>query len=114
MNYWKLTVFRKIAACFMMLALLWLTVSLPVVNEYFQKATSSSIAYNDNNEDGTNPLVNTNEEKTSNFTFSEEYLHHQEFIVCYPPFVPQVVHAMYQAPLYIAFHGELISPPPEI
>lgn len=97
-----------------MLALLWLTVSLPVVNEYFLKTIPQSVTYNDSNDDGGNPLANTNEEKTSNFTFAEEYLHHQEFISCYPPFIPQIVHAMYQAPLYIAFHGELISPPPEM
>src|SRR5688572_8800640 len=111
---------KSYASCiFMMLALLWLTVSLPVVNAAQQKAQTSSLQQQlptENTEDDTsnNPFGNTTEEKTSNntTTLSEEYLHDNHSSEDYIT-VPSTEYKVEHASIYIAFHGELISPPPD-
>ena len=98
----------------MILALAWLTISLPFVNEYYQLAKSSS-EHSSQQDNSANPLTNTTEEKneSSVSSVSEEYLHdHNEhehhlsliekFFKCHP------------SDLYYEFHPELISPPPEV
>lgn len=108
--------FRQMASSILMLAMLtWLTVCLPFVNQS-QKAGKAQTEQTDGSEaesDGTNPLSNTNEEKSESGTsLLAEYLHevsHLEhnfitlttFYKCHP------------SALYIAFHPELVIPPPE-
>ncbi len=94
----------------MALTLLWLTVSLPFVYASQQETQKieASAAVNDDN-----PLASSTEEKTpSPTTLSEEYLHHTDEPV-HPWTVIQNHHRHFQSSLYIAFHGELISPPPD-
>jgi hypothetical protein len=102
----------------MVLALLWLTVSTPFVFSSQQqlanqcKIAGTNAPYSGSEEETGNPLSNTNEEKNPNSTsFSEEYLHnhHQDnhFSLSNLQF-----HKCLDADIYIAFHGELLVPPP--
>ena len=97
----------------MIMALAWLTVSLPYVNDYNQ-TVKKSVDHSQQQDNTTNPLSNTTEEKneSSVSSASEEYLHdHNEneqhlmliekYFKCHP------------SDLYYEFHRELISPPPE-
>jgi hypothetical protein len=110
-----------VSSVFMILTLVWLTVSLPFVNAAQQQAIEqSSSAASDNplnsdeEDDNNNPFANTTEEKTSgNFnTLSEEYLHDTHYFDHYV-IVPSVEYKLEHVSTYIAFHGELISPPPD-
>src|SRR4051794_29390800 len=86
--------FQLASAVFMILALVWLTVSLPFVYAGQQKhaqkekitITQNSLSDTNDEETSTNPFGNTTEEKNSNSTsLSEEYLHdhyiHDHFFV---------------------------------
>jgi len=85
----------------MIVALCWLTVSLPFVFAAKQKYQSIQLA----------DTGNTTEEKVPT-TFSEEYLHQDtEHEYSFTDLNRQ--YNIHHYPLYIAFHGELISPPPE-
>lgn len=102
-----------LSAVFMMLALAWLTVCLPYVNEQ-QRAAKTVIekTADDAADDSGNPLTNTNEEKNeSGVSLLSEYLHEQHemahnfitlstFYKCHP------------SDLYLAYHPELLIPPP--
>lgn len=99
----------------MLLALAWLTVSLPFVHESQQ--IGKQISFHDDNpspvEDSTNPLTNTTEEKTeAGSNLLSEYLtdmhvieHHFTTVTSY--------YKCHPSDLYFAFHPELLSPPPE-
>jgi hypothetical protein len=107
---------RHVASSLLMLTMLtWLTVCLPFVNQS-QKVSKAQTEQTDGSEtesDGTNPLSNTNEEKSESGTsLLAEYLHEVSqlehnfitlttFYKCHP------------SDLYIAFHPELVIPPPE-
>src|SRR6186997_3422124 len=74
---------EKLWGMLMILALLWLTVSLPFVNdarEKLAKQTSLAIPLDDTpseNSEESNPLTNSIEEKSSaNSSILEEFLHH--------------------------------------
>lgn len=109
-----------LSSVFMILTLVWLTVSLPFVNGAQQQATEQSSSakadnpLNSDEEDNNNPFANTTEEKTSNGfnTLSEEYLHDPHSFDHYV-IVPSVEYKLQHVSTYIAFHGELISPPPD-
>jgi hypothetical protein len=68
---------RFVSCIFMMLALAWLTISLPVVYSAQQTAEQKRAAATGTEEENGNPFANTTEEKTSgnSNSFSEEYLH---------------------------------------
>lgn len=96
----------------MMFALAWLTISLPYVYEAQQNIYK--IADNSSTKKTAhNPLTNTTEEKTPSVnSLSEEYLHGHEEPLHF--FATEIIHNNAEfIDLYIAFHGELISPPPE-
>ncbi|MBS1607179.1 MAG: hypothetical protein JSS70_00030 [Bacteroidetes bacterium] len=103
----------------MLLTLFWLTLSIPFVYKAQQQIVKEKIAAaqdkstNDEESSG-NPLSNTNEEKSSNSfnTLSEEYLHHHtsEELSHYRISTNHLHHA--QESTYIAFHGEMLCPPP--
>jgi hypothetical protein len=100
----------------MILALAWLTISLPFVNaaqiQIKLIGETSKENSKSTNDDG-NPLSNTIEEKSESGPASiSEYLHDQHsqdelkvtlinYYKCHP------------ADLYYAFHPELVSPPPK-
>jgi cytoskeletal protein RodZ len=108
-----------VSSIFMMLALAWLTVSLPFVyeaqqvREDYKSAAKQDLA---GTEEDSNPFSNTTEEKTPNNnnvnTPSEEYLHDHHSSETYIA-VPSTEYKVEHASTYIAFHGELISPPPD-
>ncbi len=110
--------FRKVSAISMIAALVWLTVSTPYIFRYQQDVKKAEIAKNNtppstDNEDN-NPFANTTEEKTSSVnTMTEEYLHHHEDHKLFSHTIVNLFGNSSEA-LYIAFHGELISPPPDI
>jgi ABC-type transport system involved in cytochrome bd biosynthesis fused ATPase/permease subunit len=109
------TIFQKASAVLMILALVWLTVSLPVVSDSMkelagQEMTNSPLTPE---EETSNPLNGTTEEKapTSSSTVSEEYLH--EHHKTDPFFLSAAqIHMLENAGTYTAFHGELLVPPP--
>lgn len=114
--------FQLASATFMILALLWLTVSAPfvfvsqqqVARESKQAPANSPVS--DNEEEASNAFSNTTEEKNHNNnsnSFSEEYLH-DHHISDYFFSVASQYHKCENAGTYIAFHGELLVPPPNI
>ncbi len=107
----------KTAAVFMILSLLWLTISLPIVYKAQQQQTAQASPNNGetsgarNSSD--NPFANTTEEKApSSVNLTEEYLHHHDEQVQFDETKLNHSHA-HSYDVYIAFHGELLSPPPE-
>jgi len=109
---------EKFWGIFMILALLWLTVSLPVVDnarDQLAGQTSSATVPTDDNpveESEDNPLSNSVEEKCGNTSLLEEYIHHShEPLASCNLQLSHIDSNSYD--LYIAFHGELLSPPPE-
>jgi hypothetical protein len=104
----------------MIFALLWLTISLPFVMEAKEKLSQQtllSIPLHDmpveNCEDTANPLSNSVEEKApGNASILEEYIHHtHEMLHADNPGLSHI--DKHSSDLYCAFHGELLSPPPE-
>jgi hypothetical protein len=116
----KLTkIYLSVSGIFMMLTLAWLTVSLPFVYDAQQatelnKSADTSGPAEDNEEETNNPFANTTEEKTSNngISLSEEYLHDTHSPEHYLT-VPSIEYKVEHVSTYLAFHGELISPPPD-
>jgi hypothetical protein len=108
---------RFLSCIFMMLALAWLTVSFPIVYSaqqmaQEQKAKETGSSQGDEND---NPFANTTEEKTSSNSnsLSEEYLHDTHSADYYVPVLSIKYHIEHH-PTYIAFYGDLESPPPDI
>jgi hypothetical protein len=111
------SVFHLCSAVFLMLALMWLTVSTPFViagqEEVAKKnkteKTSSPLA---NEEETNNPFGNNTEEKApTTSSLSEEYLHSFHIISHFYTEISQY-HKHENSDIYIAFHGELLVPPP--
>lgn len=109
---------NKAAALGMILALLWLTISAPFVQAAqkelaaFQKSCDSSVPPGGGEDENTSPFGNATEEKApSSSTFSEEYLHdHHSDEHSFSIALQYNKHG--DAGTYIAFHGELLVPPP--
>ena len=101
-----------------MLTLAWLTISLPFLYAAQQTieqsvASDAGIPSDHQEKESENPLVNTTEEKTNNTnTATEEYLHESHSGEQY---LPSLTSEYKVEPMstYIAFYGELISPPPD-
>ncbi len=112
------TLFNKVSALWMMLALLWLTISAPFVfSAQHDKSTASqseqhSVPSPDAEEESSNPYSSTTEEKApASTSLSEEFLHDGH---TYSNFFAEMLQhfANGDAGTYIAFHGELLVPPP--
>jgi hypothetical protein len=118
----KYTISQKFSCISMILMLLWLTVSAPFIVPDQQKKMNASKAGTaaqaelpaDSNEDAdTNPFANTTEEKPeSGASTLSEYLHHIDELFLHST-VLTTSYNWHSSALYIAFHGELLSPPPE-
>lgn len=112
------TPLQLLSAVFMILALLWLTVSAPFVASAKQQiANTEQVGDTEappsaGDGDSTNPFGNNTEEKSPTSTsFSEEYLHdHHKSEAFF--FVTTNFHKIENAGTYVAFHGELLVPPP--
>lgn len=110
--------FQLVSSVWMMLALLWLTVSLPFVyiaqQEYAKQEQSANPGFpmGETEEETANPFGNSTEEKAPNpTTASEEYLHdHHKSDYFFSVISRQ--HKWENAATYVAFHGELLVPPP--
>jgi hypothetical protein len=111
--------FHLLSAVVMILALLWLTISIPFVYAAQQELAKENRMANESfplagNEEGSaNPFGNATEEKAPNngSSFSEEYLHDHYKADYFFSIVSQY-HKCENADTYHAFHGELIVPPP--
>jgi hypothetical protein len=112
------TTVHRVSAVFMILALLWLTVSTPFVfksqqvcQEHMSENSQSPLQGNE--EESTNPFGNSTEEKKPGAnSLSEEYLHDansDEFVTG-----AGLRYHNVDAGTYIAYHGELLVPPPNI
>lgn len=108
---------------FMMMTMLWLTVSLPFIAESRITSTieckssgCNDVMDNQQTEDTGFPQSSTSEEKGSEGSdnFNEEYLHHHEGGVL-PGLTDcrTTMHDLAQD-AYCAFHGELLVPPPNV
>lgn len=104
---------RRISGVFFQILLVWLTVCLPVVSEsiqYLQKVMQEQGKPAAQDEQGQVPQ--NNEEKTpSSASLSEEFLHHTDGHTDLTVPAGSVFPDMSQS-AYLAFHGELFSPPP--
>lgn len=112
-------IYQKASAAFMILTLLWLTISTPFVIAgqqelaKMEKMTDSQSCAPEASQETDNPLGSTNEEKTpgASISFSEEYLHEHHdnhyFISIVSPY-----NKCDNADTYHAYHGELLVPPP--
>jgi len=109
----------KVSSALMLVALFWLTMSISVVYNAQQHIAKEKIALSHNhflNDDESliNPLANTTEEKCTNSfnTLSEEYLHHhhEDDFNCSGKNISDYHHG--HEDTYIAFHGEMLCPPP--
>ena len=115
------SIIQKASTIFMMAALLWLTISLPFVYAGQQEIAKQQQSENNfplsgNDEESANPFGNgnTTEEKApGNNSFSEEYLHdhHKEDGLLA---AARQYRSCENARDYIAFHGELLVPPPKV
>jgi hypothetical protein len=110
-------IIQQVSSIFMVLALLWLTVSAPFVfsgqQELAKQDKMSQSPFSGGEEETANPFGNTTEEKAPlGNSFSEEYLHDNHSGSHFFS-----ISLQYQkcenAGTYIAFHGELLVPPPD-
>jgi hypothetical protein len=113
------TVFQAASAIFMILALLWLTISLPFAAASQQQlnkqyATSDNTTHPDTDEECGNPFGNNTEEKAPSSTnLAEEFLHDHHF--AHQIFSVILQHNNYgNDGTYVAYHGELLVPPPDL
>ncbi len=97
----------------MIMTLLWLTVSTPFIFSVQKELRNAPFsAEQQANEESTNPFSGLNEEKTNNANTLSEYLH--EHLHLPVPGIPVLEHNGNTTSLiYIAYYGELLSPPPE-
>lgn len=108
------TLTQVLSSIVMLVLLLWLTVCLPIVNGS-QKATKAQTEQKgkESKSDDSNPLSNSNEEKSENgASLLSEYIHEipvleRHFIILTNAFKG------HPSALYIAYHPDLIIPPPE-
>lgn len=114
----KYSNFQTASAVCMILALLWLTVSAPFVYACQQelakqsKTEQSRAPLAGNEEETANPFGNNTEEKApSSSSFSEEYLHDQHHDTHFL-LLTLSYHKCEGASTYVAYHGELLVPPP--
>ena len=102
-----------ISSLFMIIALLWLTVSTPFVFAS-QQAQQKEIQKQAGGNEDKNPFSTTTEEKNeSSVSILSEYLHdlnsmNHHFIVL------KRMYKCHTSDLYYAYHPELLSPPPEV
>ncbi len=101
----------------MIVALLWLTASAPFIVEIKSNINKQSgVSYHNLEEqatsENTNPYSGLNEEQCSGSGSFSEYLH--EAISIMPFAIQQLTHNSFiDGNIYIAYYGELLSPPPE-
>jgi hypothetical protein len=102
------------SSLFMIVALLWLTISTPFV--YASQQSLKKVVQKENRQagDNNNPFSNITEEKNeSGVNTLSEYLHEPSDIE--KNFITLVrLYKSYPSNIYFEYHPELISPPPEV
>lgn len=102
---------KKLNSLFMLLSLVWLTVSLPVVTRAQDFRTQWEQAQGMTTEENGNPLAGTTEEKAPSSINLSEFLHEGSQLR-HPRPAPLLHQAGSYASRYQAYHGELLVPPP--
>ena len=114
-------ILSKLSSLLMLVTLAWLTISTPFVYDFQQKLKQIKLAEiipgnnsHVDDKDGINTMMpNPTEEKTeTNSNNFSEYLHHHDYVDDYHT-AGIKYHISLSSELYIAFHGELLSPPPD-
>lgn len=115
----KYSIAKLASAVLMIMALLWLTVSLPFVyssQQEFAKQelsqSNASAATDSEADENANPYGNNTEEKApSSTTVSEEYLHDNHKSDYFFSIISRS-HKCESADAYTAYHGDVMVPPP--
>ncbi|MBI3139701.1 MAG: hypothetical protein HYZ15_14075 [Sphingobacteriales bacterium] len=109
---------QRSSSLLMILTLLWLTISAPFLLTAGQeqakqgRATSASFPVNGNEEEAGGPIgTNTEEKSPGANSFSEEYLHDHSADVHFPALM-SIFSEAGMSEIYVAYHGELLVPPP--
>jgi hypothetical protein len=107
---------QKITAVFMIATLFWLTVSAPVVYRAQQRqaekeSAKSCSALGGNEEESAKPAGANEGKGNSTNSLSEEYLH-ELHLEDYFFSAKAGYHKPENASDYVAYHGELLVPPP--
>ncbi len=111
------TFFQKASSIFLMLTLAWLTISAPFVAASQQQLTkqqkilSADCPVDAAEDETTDSGNNTIEEKVPCTAFAEEFLH-EYHNTHYLSSETSRYHKLENADSYVAFHGELLVPPP--
>lgn len=102
------------ASIFMLLALVWLTVCLPYVNESRQLHNQiENLGAEEPEVETTNPLANTNEERAEGGnSLLSEYLHNL-YMMEHNFITLTSYYKCHPSDLYHAYHPDLLIPPPE-
>lgn len=102
-----------VSGLFMIVTLLWLTISTPFVYDAQQSLKKEIEKQSKPTKDNTNPFSNTTEEKNeSSVNTLSEYLHEPPCIE--KNFITLIrLYKSYPSCIYFEYHPELISPPPE-
>lgn len=121
------SIFQKVSSIFLMLTLLWLTVSTPFIISSQEELSKSQRGVNncngannscplddcsdETNDGGANNNIEEKVPTTNNLTeeFLHEYHHIQHFISQRSQY-----HKLENSDTYTAFHGELLVPPPNV
>ena len=113
------TIFQKVTSVFLMLTLLWLTISTPFVIASQQELAKqqktliadspSSDCSDETGNDGANNNVEEKVPTTTNL--SEEFLHEHHSTQLFFTVI-SLYHKLENSDTYTAFHGELLVPPP--
>ncbi len=112
------SVYQLVSAVVMILALMWLTVSTPfliasqqeVAKKHKMEKTSAPLAGSEEETTKT-PGANTEEKTPGSNSVSEEFLHDNHKTDFFFSLAMQY-HKLDNVDTYIAYHGELLVPPP--
>lgn len=104
---------RCLSVIFLQLLLLWLTISLPVISQAMRVLEPVQSQQSPQQPEEDQPVPGSSEEKTvSSISLSEEFLHEQESIAGHFSKTGLTFFIPCQE-IYLAYHGELFSPPPD-
>jgi hypothetical protein len=106
---------HKVTAIFMVFTLVWLTISTPFVfaaAQQQQTCASNTAADEESPADEINPFGNTTEEKAESGSNSISEYHHDMHELVHPAGTLPKHNGCHDADVYVAFHGELLTPPP--
>ncbi len=119
-NFKLYSPFQTVSAVLMIWSLIWLTISLPYIYESQQKMAKenssmicdSSVA-DSNEEESAGPVGAEEKNPGSNTSISEEYLNHSHIDEHFFSSASKSYKCI-NSGVYIAYHGELDVPPPDV